>query len=202
MPLALIPLVEQNTPLSDIRYSYPQFVNEGAATQWNDPRILTRTYRGEPIQALIRTACLEIINFFLMDRAHRLEWMQHRANYTRAQARTFVDFTLTDASFPFRHVLLAPYMDMDHHHHPIHRLQLSLCMAYKTQQNVERWLVIHYKNDHIQLRFDISQENAEDETYDSGEDPLTDANDNPIMFIELNELSVADMWNTHGGRAK
>lgn len=198
MQIALLPLVEPHTLASDIRRFYQEYSLLGSVTQWNDPRIGTRTYQGAHVSDIVRSACLEMIVFFHMNSHERRDWMRQSrvqigSTYTEGQVHTFCNTALYAADIPFQYVLMAPFMDNSH---MVHRMQLSFGMAYWKTPNELRYVVVHYQHDHLVFIFDLPEFEVEGIIYGTGEDPLLDPDDNPIIFMELTELSVAELWPT------
>lgn len=197
-----IPLIEENAAISDIRNYYQEFIEQGSVTEWNNPRIVTRTYRLEPVQDILKAAFSEIIAFFHMNQAQRIEWLNQRVkiaeNYSEEEKETLLQSHLIQPIPTIRHVILTPYMDEEHH---VHRLQLSFCLPCR-YHGTDRWIVAHYHNDHVMFVFKTTEEEAGNEVYETDHNSLFDQDGEPIVFLEINSLWPLE-WNTdmHGGLA-
>lgn len=181
-------LVEPNTSLSDIRRFYQDFSVHGPILSWNDERMTHRTFRDVPIQQLILQAYMNTAYFFRATPAEKRAFINSAVfidQYSQIHKQALMDFQV-EYPLVFDKTVVMPF---ENEETGLHSLQLSFSLKYKHHDET-KWMVIHY-SDNLYISFNIEHESdAEERIYTTGVDGLLDADDNTIIFVEMEHMSI------------
>lgn len=191
-----LPLIEPNALASDIRRYYQDFITNGAVNSLDDPRISQKTFRGVLVKDVVRFACHDILSFFRKtqnEKAAMLNRFMFGNEFSHMNRHEMLEFTV-QSPVHFHHMLLFPYDDQMS---SLHSLHLAFAFPYEHRAHT-KWMVVHYDFHDITITFNINDlMDAENIVYNTGNDPLFSANDNSIVFLELDH-TVFD--TIHGGQ--
>lgn len=182
-----VPLLEPHTAPTDIRRRYQDFLSHGPISSWNDVRMTEGTFRDINLQQIVLQAYMNAGYFFRASQAEKMALINRAVfidRYSQIHKRAMLHFQI-DYPLVFERTVAIPYED---ERTGLHSLQLSFSFKYKHGENT-RWMVFHY-SDNLYISFNIENESdAEEILYTTGADGLLDGDDDPIVFLEMNEIS-------------